>query len=188
MTCCLVFTRSRGWKRRVEQVPLRRQLYIIHSFRQHVSEILKDVPEGASQKGLCHWIQLGHHLHLHPVFFLLFVTVFLLSYLCICTSFNFCLTKSWLKTCFSMCWSWRSRSPGISAFWETQNQVQVQGAGSSVLPGGPAVHIVELSDGGKLPPGEVVDPDGHFRSSRGSRLSVGHPRHNLVIRLISIRC
>ena len=25
------------------------------------------VPEGACQKGLCHWIQLGHHLHLHPL-------------------------------------------------------------------------------------------------------------------------
>lgn len=65
--------------------------------------------------------------------------------------------------------------------YESQNQVQVQGAGSSVLPGGPAVDVVELSDGGQLPPGEVVDPDGHSRSSQGSWLSVGHPRHNLDI-------
>ena len=213
MTCCLVFTRSRGWKRRVEQVPLRRQLYIIHNFKQHVSEIVSFVSNTHISFTIlqiirhsgnftvcshrCTWgspperplslDSTGTPPPSPPVFFLPLVTVFLLSYSCICTSFNFCLTNSWLKTCVSMCWSWRSRSPGISAFWETQNQVQVQVAGSSVLPGGPAVHIVELSDGGQLPPGEVVDPDGHFRSSRGSWLSVGHPRHNLVIRLISNR-
>ena len=49
--------------------------------------------------------------------------------------------------------------------YKSQNQVPVQGVVSSVLPGGPAVDIVELSDGGQLPPGEVVDADRHSRVS-----------------------
>ena len=132
----------------------------------HCLAVLILVPEGACQEGLCHWIQLGDHFHLH-VCFLLLLTVFLLSYSRICTSFYFCSTNSWPQTCVSLDWVlevWRA--PGIYKY-ESQNQVQVQGVGSSVLPGGPAVHVVELSDGGKFPPGEVVDPDGHFRSSQG---------------------
>jgi len=52
--------------------------------------------------------------------------------------------------------------------YESQIQVQVQEVVSSVLPGGPAVDIVELSNGGQLPPGEVVDTDGHSQASQGS--------------------
>ena len=75
---------------------------------------------------------------------------------------------------------WRLR---IQVLHKIQNQVQFQEAGalslykspdqvqvvwSSVLPGCPAVHVVELSDGGQLPPGEIVDADGHSRSSEES--------------------
>ena len=52
--------------------------------------------------------------------------------------------------------------------YESLNQVQVLGVVSSVLPGSPAVDIVELSNGGQLPPGEVVDTDGHSGASQGS--------------------
>lgn len=42
----------------------------------------------------------------------------------------------------------------------------VSDRGVSILPGGPAVHVVQLSDLGELPPGEVVDPDRHGDSVR----------------------
>ena len=137
LTCCLVLTRSRGWKRSVEQVPLKMFPITISNGWQGWSYRLIVLDSIST------WVNLpGRPLSLgsagtpppswSPVSF----TVFLLDLV-----LYFFLDRDLCYSDTIVQWWWRSLQGLDSQYFKgfsVRTQVQVQEVGRSVLPGGPA--------------------------------------------------